>query len=105
MAKKRYVYGVDVPTSVNQLNTEFIKDYLKAKLAEGAITKKQIAEYKKQKNDAIAKKEEENNKPLKQVSVSQIERKVFVELFMPELTRKASKKIDLDAELDALING
>lgn len=106
MAKKeRCVYGVNEPTSVNSLNTEYMKDYLTAKHADGTITSEQIAEYKKKKNAEIKKKEKETGKELKPVNKSQIERRVFVDCFMPELAGKVAKKIDFDAELDALING
>lgn len=101
---ERSIYGEVEPTSVNLLNKEYMTAYLKDKLASGAITTKKISDYKKKKNDAIAKKENESGKPLKDVNKSQIERRVFVDCFMPELI-KATKKIDFDAELDALING
>ena len=106
MAKKeRCVDGVNEPTSVNSLNTEYMTAFLKAKKADGTITGEQIEAYKKKKNAEIKKKEKETGKELKPVNKSQIERRVFVDCFMPELAGKVTKKIDFDAELDALING
>ena len=101
MAKKgnRLVYGEGEPTSINNLNSAYMTAYLKAKLEDGTITKKQVADYKKKKNAEIAKE-----KDLTPIKKSQIERKQFAAMFMPSLVAKKSIKIDFDAELDALIN-
>lgn len=98
------MYGVKDPSSVNQLNSEYMTAFLKAKLAEGTITKKQISDYKKKKNSEIAKKEKEEEKELSPIKKSQVERKVFAACFIPDIAVKEKKKIDFDAELDALIN-
>lgn len=106
MAKyEKCVYGVKEPTSINQLNDEYMTAFLTAKLAEGIITKKEVEDYKKKKNAEIAKKEKEKAKKFSKIERSHIERKLFAEFFMKEIAAKEKKKIDFDAELDALING
>lgn len=106
MAKyDKCVYGVKEPTSINQLNDEYMTAFLKAKIAEGSITRNEVEEYKKKKNSDIAKKEKEKKKTLSKIERSHIERKLFAEFFMKDIAAKEKKKIDFDAELDALING
>lgn len=81
-------YGVKDPKNVNGLNKEYILEFFRAKLADGSITREQIAEYKAEK----AKLEKESEK-----------RKLFASMFMPSLLPKEKKSFD--DELDALING
>ena len=105
MAKEKCVYGVKEPTSINQHNNDYMTAFLKDKVADGTFTKKEVEEYKKKKNAEIAKKEKEKGKKFTKIQKSHIERRLFAEFFMKDIAAKEKKKIDFDAELDALING
>lgn len=114
MAKKgnRLVYGEKEPTSINELNGPYIKAYLSAKLADGSISKNQIAGYMKKKDAELKKKYNEVNegkakeekRDLTPIEKSQVARRTFAEEFMPNLVPQKVEKFDLDAELEALIN-
>lgn len=82
------VYGEKAPTNVNQLNDNYIFDYVNAKLADGSITEAKVSEY-------LDRVEKENLSPIKQ-------RHLFAEMFMPEIMKK--EKATLIQRLNGLIN-
>ena len=97
MAKKEpCVYGVKEPTNINQLNNAYMLAYIKANLADGSISKEQVAAFKKAKNAAIKKDDTA-------IEVSHKTRPAFAEAFMPQLMPKKKKSVDFDADLDKLL--
>lgn len=86
--EKKYVYGVgEAPTTTTGLNEDYMYDYVKDKLENGEITAEQVQEF-------IDKTDNEEMK-------SAEKRKVFANIFMPELI----KKRPLNERLADLIKG
>lgn len=80
------VYGVKEPKNVNGLNKKYMLAFIKAGLENGTITKKQVADFTKQKKEC----EKESGV-----------RKLFATMFMPQLL--PTEEVSFDDALAELL--